>query len=63
MQVDAFGPEDRRCIATNDKIVMIQETGKFEMDKSSATDGKDDTKTRHTNPVMKMFKKLSNKKK
>ena len=27
MQVDAFGSDDRRCAATNDKIIMVQETG------------------------------------
>lgn len=72
MQVDAYGPDDRRCAATNDKIAMIQETGKFgsfEIDRASTAESVDDEEkdesvrsTRSQNPVMKMFKKISKKK-
>ena len=70
MQVDAFGPNDRRCAATNDKITMVQETGTIASphseDRDSCAGGleeeKEDSKSKPMNPVMKMFKKISKKK-
>ena len=67
MQVDAFGPEDKRCAATNEKIAMVQETGTVSTasgEKASSAgdtdeDDKEDSKQKPSNPVMKMFKKMS----
>ena len=71
MQVDAFGPDDRRCAVTNDKIAMVQETGtiaspqsedKDNLSVGGSDDEKEESKTKPLNPVMKMFKKISKKK-
>lgn len=70
MQVDAFGPEDKRCVATHDKITMVQETGTIASPQNNDRDssvggveeGKEESKNKQTNPVMKMFKKMSKKK-
>ena len=70
MQVDAFGPEDKRCVATHGKITMVQETGTIASPQSDDRDspvggveeGKEEPKDKPMNPVMKMFKKMSKKK-
>lgn len=70
MQVDAFGPDDRRCTITSEKITMVQETGTLASsphseDKDSTVTGEEEDKDgTRTKPglVMKMFKKMSKKK-
>eukprot|EP00977_Amphora_coffeiformis_P022341 scaffold10827_cov161-Amphora_coffeaeformis.AAC.2 len=73
MQVDAFGADDKRCSITNDKIVMVQETGTMQLSEgdrnmlSGSTDENDDhekeeesSKAKPTG-IMKMFKKMAKK--
>lgn len=74
MQVDAFGSEDKRTLATNEKISMMQETGTYvssDGDRTTATETaaevgsiaeEKDIKSKTINPVMKIFKKISKKK-
>lgn len=64
MQVDAFGADDKRCIATNEKLAMVQESSKDSAttgssDKSDSLD--DEAKQKPKNPVLKMFKRRNKK--
>lgn len=75
MQVDAFGPDDKRCAVTNDKILMIQETGTIALsdgDKVTSvgsgeeTDDNEnekepDSSTPRATGFRKMFKKMTKK--
>jgi len=73
MQVDAFGPDDKRCAITNDKIVIVQETGKLQMSEGDVNtspgsfeenddhDKEEDSSKAKTTGFMKMLKKMAKK--
>ena len=73
MQVDAFGPDDKRCNITSDKIVMVQETGTIQLSEGdmntspgSADENNDQEKEEGTSKAkptgfMKMLKKMAKK--
>jgi hypothetical protein len=71
MQVDAFGPGDQQCTATNDKIAMLQgpstvasgdNSGEHSYPGEIFAGDREEPKAKSNNPVMKMFKKMSKKK-
>jgi hypothetical protein len=70
MQVDAFGPGDKQCTATNDKIAMLQEPGTVASGETSGEHSytgeivageREEPKSKSNNPMVKMFKKMSKK--
>lgn len=65
MQVDAFGADDPRCQATNEKLAMVQESGATatdeKNDKGSPDDGKAEHRQKPKRPL-KFLKKISKKK-
>jgi hypothetical protein len=66
MQVDAFGADDKRCLATSEKIAMLQESedssaeDKTDENATGSNDGKTETKQKAKHPL-KFLKKMSKK--